>query len=82
MLTWQRYSVRGPIALSAGVAVFTLAAFSPAFWDSALLAGWDVGVITWLLLTFFALSGAPIDNAPCGSSRRRLSPRRFTCSSS
>jgi len=55
MLTWQRYSVRGPIALSAGVAVFTLAAFSPALWDSALLAGWDVGVITWLLLTFFAI---------------------------
>lgn len=58
MLTWQRYSVRGPIALSAGVAVFTLAAFSPALWDSALLAGWDVGVITWLLLTFFAIRRA------------------------
>lgn len=58
MHTWQRYSVRGPIALSAGVAVFTLAAFSPALWDSALLAGWDVGVITWLLLTFFAIRRA------------------------
>lgn len=58
MHTWQRYSVRGPIALSAGVAVFTLAAFSPALWDSALLAGWDVGVITWLLLTFFAIRQA------------------------
>ena len=41
-----------------GLLVFVVANLSPLLWDSALLAGWDVGVITWLVLTLVAIKGA------------------------
>ena len=58
MRKWQRYWARNLIAVLVGVVVFTLANLSPLLWDSALLAGWDVGVITWLALTFVVIKGA------------------------
>jgi uncharacterized membrane protein len=58
MRKWQRYWARNLIAVLVGVVVFTLANWSPLLWDSALLAGWDVGVITWLALTFLVIKGA------------------------
>ncbi len=58
MKSWQRYWARGLISIGAGVLVFLLSSLSPLLWDSALLAGWDVGVITWLVLTLIAIRGA------------------------
>lgn len=58
MKAWQRYWARGLISIGAGVLVFLLSYLSPLLWDSALLAGWDVGVITWLVLTLVAIRDA------------------------
>ena len=58
MKAWQRYWARGMISVGVGVLVFFVANLSPLLWDSALLAGWDVGVITWLILTLVAIRGA------------------------
>ena len=58
MKAWQRYWGRGLISIGVGLLVFLLSYFSPLLWDSALLAGWDVGVITWLVLTLLAIRGA------------------------
>jgi uncharacterized membrane protein len=58
MQMWQRYWARGLIAVGVGVVVFIVSTLSPLLWDSALLAGWDLGVITWLVLTFVAIRDA------------------------
>jgi uncharacterized membrane protein len=58
MKAWQRYWARGLISIGAGAVVFCLSYLSPLLWDSALLAGWDVGVITWLVLTLAAIRSA------------------------
>ncbi len=58
MRTWQRYWVWGLLAIAIGLSVFGLCALSPALWDTALLAGWDAGVIAWLILTFAAIGRA------------------------
>ena len=58
MKAWQRYWARGLISIGVGLVVFVLSYLSPLLWDSALLASWDVGVITWLVLTLVAIRGA------------------------
>ena len=55
---WFRLRIRTLVALAVGVVITLLFALSPAFWDSALLAGWDAGVLAWLILTFAAIRGA------------------------
>ena len=58
MKAWQSYWARALISVGVGVMVFVLSYLSPLLWDSALLASWDVGVITWLVLTLVAIRGA------------------------
>ena len=81
MRTWQRYWARNLIAVLVGVVVFTLANLSPLLWDSALLAGWDVGVITWLVLTFVVIKGADVlaDLGTIASAGARYSLRTGHC---
>ncbi len=55
---WFRFSVRTLLALLVGVVVAVIFAISPALWDTALLAGWDAGVVTWLILTYTAIGRA------------------------
>lgn len=55
---WFRLRIRTLVALAVGAVITLLFALSPAFWDSALLAGWDAGVLAWLILTFAAIRGA------------------------
>jgi uncharacterized membrane protein len=55
MRIWKRFWARALIGACVGVAVFVLSALSPLLWDSALLASWDAGVITWLILTLVAI---------------------------
>jgi uncharacterized membrane protein len=58
MKAWHRYWARALISVGVGVVVFVLSYLSPLLWDSALLASWDVAVITWLVLTLLAIRGA------------------------
>lgn len=55
---WFRLRTRTLIALIIGLLVGVVLALSPAYWDSALLAGWDAGVLAWLILTFVAINRA------------------------
>ncbi len=65
MRKWLRYWVRGLMAGAVGLAVFGMCAASPALWDTAVLAGWDAGVITWLILTFLAITYYSFTIAMC-----------------
>jgi hypothetical protein len=56
--TWQRYWIRGMLAIIIGGIVAGLTAISPALWDTSLLAGWDAGIITWLVLAFIVIRRA------------------------
>jgi uncharacterized membrane protein len=89
MRIWRRYWTRGLLAVVVGVAVFGLSALSPALWDTALLAGWDAGVITWLILTFVAIRQADaqctweqsqaLELKPCGCYSLSSSLRWWGC---
>jgi uncharacterized membrane protein len=56
MRIWLRPARRWLAAILAGLLVFVVVGASPAFWDTALLAGWDVGIFTYLTLTFLMMS--------------------------
>jgi uncharacterized membrane protein len=58
MRLWKRFWARALISAGVGIAVFVLSALSPLLWDSALLAGWDAGVATWMILTISAITRA------------------------
>ena len=55
MRLWKRFWARALIGACVGGIVFVVSALSPLLWDSALLAGWDAGVGTWLILTLIAI---------------------------
>lgn len=46
-----RHALRWLIAILTGVLVYIAVESSPALWDTALLAGWDAAIITYLGLT-------------------------------
>ena len=52
---WLHYWMRALISVVVGIGIFVMFVISPALWDSALLAGWDAGVLTWLILTFLGI---------------------------
>jgi uncharacterized membrane protein len=53
-----RHATRWLVAILAGVLVSVAVAATPAAWDTALLAGWDAGIIMYLGLTFWMMSRA------------------------
>ena len=54
----QHRAVRLLIAILAGVLISIVVEASSAYWDTALLAGWDAGIITYLGLIFWMMSRA------------------------
>lgn len=52
------HQLRGLLAIGIGLLVAALVGISAAYWDTALLAGWDAGFITYLALVFRMMSRA------------------------